>query len=210
MGLLRGQGRGRGRGGRHRVVGAVLRAGGTVAGPAHWLDGLVDGLLCGGGGGGPSGFGSDGRLDIGWCSGGGSRDGKHNSSRPKTCGGGVAAMSVMKSVTAARGGLLVVRAAETLLEAVAVHLVLEVAHLLVDLVQDGGLVSVHLGARHRAAHARLRDLLGEEVEELVQVNVLRVVGDEGLVRPDLRVDPVCQLGQLAQLLLRVAATNIIE
>ena len=33
-------------------------------------------------------------------------------------------MSVMKSVTAARGGLLVVRAAETLLEAVAVHLVL--------------------------------------------------------------------------------------
>ena len=126
MGLLRG--RGRGRGGRHRVVGAVLRAGGTVAGPAHWLgprlDGLVDGLLCGGGGGGPSGFGSDGRLDIGWCSGGGSRDGKHNSSRPKTCGGGVAAMSVMKSVTAARGGLLVVRAAETLLEAVAVHLVL--------------------------------------------------------------------------------------
>ena len=48
------------------------------------------------------------------------------------------------------------------------------------------------------------------VEGLVQVNVLRVVGDEVLVRPDLRVDPVCQLGQLAQLLLRVAATNIIE
>ena len=61
-----------------------------------------------------------------------------------------------------------------------------------------------------AAHARLRDLLGEEVEELVQVYVLRVVGDEGLVRPNLRVDSVCQLGQLAQLLLRVAATNIIE
>ena len=56
-----------------------------------------------------------------------------------------------------------------------------------------------------AAHARLRDLLGEEVEELVQVDVLRAVGDEGL-----RVDSVCQLGQLAQLLLRVAATNIIE
>ena len=111
---------------------------------------------------------------------------------------------------AARGGLLVVRAAEALLEAVAVHLVLEVAHLLVDLVQDGGLVPVHLGARHRAAHARLRDLLGEEVEELVQVNVLRVVGDEGLVRPNLRVDSVCQLGQFSQLLLRVAATNIIE
>ena len=48
------------------------------------------------------------------------------------------------------------------------------------------------------------------VEGLVQVNVLRVVGDEGLVRPNLRVDSVCQLGQLAQLLLRVAATNIIE
>ena len=48
------------------------------------------------------------------------------------------------------------------------------------------------------------------VEGLVQVNVLRVVGDEGLVRPDLRVDAVCQLGQFAQLLLRVAATNIVE
>ena len=100
-------------------------------------------------------------------------------------------MSVMKSVTAARGGLLVVRAAET----------------------PGGCSGpsrAHLGARHRAAHAQLRDLLGEEVEELVQVYVLRVVGDEGLVRPNLRVDSVCQLGQLAQLLLRVAATNIIE
>ena len=57
----------------------------------------------GGGGGGPSGSGSDGfcRLGMGWCSGGGSGGGEHDSSRPKACGGGgVAAMSVMESVTA--------------------------------------------------------------------------------------------------------------
>ena len=60
-----------------------------------------------------------------------------------------------------RGRLLVISPTETLLQTVAVHLMLEVAHLLVDLLQDAGLVASggELAASHRAPVTRLGNFL---------------------------------------------------
>ena len=59
------------------------------------------------------------------------------------------------------GRLLVVRPTQALLQTVAVHLVLEVAHLLVNLLQDARLVSSggKLTASHRAPVTRLGNFL---------------------------------------------------
>ena len=60
-----------------------------------------------------------------------------------------------------RGGLLVISSTQTLLQTVAVHLVLEVTHLLVNLLQDARLVSSggKLTASHRAPVTRLGNFL---------------------------------------------------
>ena len=115
----------------------------------------------------------------------------------------------MNCLPAAPGGGDVV---DALLDAVLVDLVLQVGHLAVDLVQDGGAVAPGLAVA-LAGHGLGGDgggrLARQEVEQLVEVDVVgRLVvvgggGGGGVVQ--LGVELAGQLRELLQLLLGLAA-----